>query len=279
VAGNGVAGYSGDGGLATAAELHYPWRVAVDASGNLYVADTFNYCIRMVTKSTGVITTVAGTGVSGYNGDGGQATSAEISSPYGFPVDASGNLYIADFDNHRIRMVTKSTGVITTVTGTGVSGYNGDGVQATSAEISSPFDVAVDASGNLYLADAWNYRIRMVTKSTGIITTVAGTGVAGYNGDGVQATSAELHYPDGVAVDASGNLYIADTTNLCIRMFSQYQYGTPSALPTLSPSLMPTLSPSVLIVSVLQTTQVFISLTFLYFYLRFALFLEYLLLT
>ena len=250
---------------------------------------------QLLLSAIGTITTVAGNGVAGYSGDGGLATAAKLYYPWHVAVDASGNLYIADRFCYCIRMVTKSTGVITTVAGNGIGGYNGDGIQATSAQLYNPLGVAVDASGNLYIADAWNYRIRMVTKSTGVITTVAGTGVAGYNGDGVQATSADLNNPLGVAVDASGNIYIADSDNHRIRMFSQY--GTPSALPTLSPSLMPALSPSksvsqtpspsllptpslsVLIVSVLQTTQVFISLTFLYFYLRFALFLEYLLLT
>jgi trimeric autotransporter adhesin len=135
--------------------------VAADASGNIYIADSANNRIRMVMKSTGIISTVAGTGSSGYSGDGGQATSAALRDPYGVAVDASGNIYIADTYNHRIRMVTKSTGIISTVAGTGSSGYSGDGGQATSASLRDPFGVAVDASGNIYIADSSNDRIRM----------------------------------------------------------------------------------------------------------------------
>jgi N-acetylneuraminic acid mutarotase len=217
VAGNGTAGYSGDGGAATSAELDTPFGVAVDASGNLYIVDVNNDRIRKVTASTGIITTVAGNGTWGYSGDGGAATSAELFSPFGVAVDASGNLYIADSGNNLIRKVTASTGIITTVAGNGTGGYSGDSGAATGAELNSPFGVAVDASGNIYIVDSGNNRIRKVTASTGIITTVAGNGTAGYSGDSGAGTSAELNSPFGVAVDASGNLYIADTYNLVIR--------------------------------------------------------------
>jgi trimeric autotransporter adhesin len=221
VAGTGSSGYSGDGGQATSAALKYPNGVAVDASGNIYIADTYNNRIRIVTKSTGIISTVAGTGSYSYSGDGGQATSAALFYPYGVAVDASGNIYIADTYNHRIRMVTKSTGIISTVAGDGTPEYKGDGGPATSAILYYPASIAVDALGNIYIADSFNYRIRMVTKSTGIISTVAGTGSYGYSGDGGQATSAILNYPRGVAVDVSGNIYIADTNNHCIRMMTK----------------------------------------------------------
>jgi trimeric autotransporter adhesin len=221
VAGTGSYGYSGDGGQATSAAISYGYGVAVDASGNIYIADTNSHCIRMVTKSTGIISTVAGTGYPGYSGDGGQATSAALYSPYGVAVDASGNIYIADSANYRIRMVTKSTGIISTVAGTGSSGYSGDGGQATSAALYSPRGVAVDASGTIYIADTYNNRIRMVTKSTGIISTVAGSGTQGYKGDGGPATSANLYYPASIAVDALGNIYIADQYNNCIRMVTK----------------------------------------------------------
>jgi trimeric autotransporter adhesin len=244
VAGTGSSGYSGDGGQATSVALRSPQGVAVDASGNIYIADTDNERIRMVTKSTGIISTVAGTGSYGYSGDGGQATSAALSYPRGITVDASGNIYIADNSNHRIRMVTKSTGIISTVAGTGSYSYSGDGGQATSAALYYPYGVALDASGNIYIADTYNNRIRMVTKSTGIISTVAGTGSFSYSGDGGQATSAVLKYPYGVAVDASGNIYIADTYNNRIRMFalsaSPAAPPSPSSIVTSSPAYFPT---------------------------------------
>jgi trimeric autotransporter adhesin len=221
VAGDGTAGYKGDGGPATSAGLTYPYGVTVDASGNIYIADSGNNRIRMVTRSTGIVTTVAGDGSYGYKGDGGQATSAGLYIPYGVAVDASGNIYIADSGNNRIRMVTKSTGIITTVAGDGLFGYKGDGGPATSASLYNFYGVTVDASGNIYIADSSNNRIRLVTKSTGIITTVAGDGTAGYKGDGGPATSAGLTYPYGVTVDASGNIYIADSGNNRIRMVTR----------------------------------------------------------
>jgi sugar lactone lactonase YvrE len=221
VAGDGTAGYEGDGGLATSAGLYYPSCVAVDASGNIYIADSSNHRIRLVTKSTGIITTVAGDGTPGYKVDGGLATSASLYYPYGVAVDASGNIYIADTGNNRIRLVAKNTGIITAVAGDGTRGYNGDGGLATSTNFNNPWDVAVDASGNIYIADSSNHRIRLVTKSTGIITTVAGDGATGYTGDGGLATSASLYYPYGIAVDASENIYIADSSNNRIRLVTK----------------------------------------------------------
>jgi sugar lactone lactonase YvrE len=218
VAGGDKAGYEGDGGPATSAGLFNPHGVTVDASGNIYIADTGNNRIRMVTRSTGIVTTVAGDGSYGYKGDGGQATSTGLLNPYGVAVDASGNIYIADTGDYRIRLVTSSTGIITTVAGDGTAGYKGDGGQATSAGLTYPYGVAVDASGNIYIADSYDNRIRLVTKSTGIITTVAGDGSYGYKGDGGPATSAGLSFPRGIALDASGNIYIADFYPNRIRM-------------------------------------------------------------
>jgi trimeric autotransporter adhesin len=244
VAGTGSSGYRGDGGLARLALLNSPRGVAIDASGNIYIADTDNRCIRMVTKSTGIISTVAGTGSSSYSGDGGLATSAKLYYPYGVAIDASGNIYIADAGNNRIRMVTKSTGIISTVAGTGSSGYSGDGGLAISAQLYDPSGVAFDASGNIYIADTINHCIRMVTKSTGIISTVAGTGSYGYSGDGGLATSTALRSPEGVAIDASGNIYIADTKNQRIRMFSLYLRDTAFPLPSSIVTAVPTYSPA-----------------------------------
>jgi sugar lactone lactonase YvrE len=163
----------------------------------------------------GVISTVAGNGTAGFSGDGGPATGAMLDEPFGIAVDGSGNLYIADYNNNRIRKVTPD-GLISTVAGTGTEGYNGDGGAATSAELFHPYSVAVDGSGNLYIADSANNRIRKVTPA-GAISTVAGNGTAGYSGDGGDATSAQLWVPLGVAVDSNGNLYIADNYNNTIR--------------------------------------------------------------
>jgi trimeric autotransporter adhesin len=217
IAGNGTGG---DGGPAYSAALSLPQGIAVDASGNVYIAEAGAYSnrIRMITVSTGIITTIAGTGTSGYSGDGGPATSAELNYPSGVAVDASGNIYIADNSNQRVRKVTAGTGIITTIAGTGTGGYSGDGGPATSAKLFTPNAVAVDASGNVYIADWWNQRIRKITASTGIITTIAGTGTAGYSGDGGPATSAELYYPNAVTVDASENVYIADTYDRILKV-------------------------------------------------------------
>jgi trimeric autotransporter adhesin len=221
VAGDGTEGYSGDEGQAASAIFSYPYGVSVGASGNIYVADTYNHRIRMIAKSTGIITTVAGNGTQGYSGDGGQATSAILQYPCVAAIDASGNLLIADTFNNCIRMVTLSTGVITTVAGNGNYGYTGDGGPATSATLSHLYGAAVDASGNIFISDTVNSRIRMVTKSTGIITTVAGDGSYGFTGDGGRGTSARLSFPYGVTVDASGNIFFADSANNCIRMVTK----------------------------------------------------------
>ncbi len=212
VAGGGTGG-SGDGGPAVNAQLIEPFGVAVDGAGNLYIAEFGASRIRKV-SSNGVLTTVAGNGVTGYRGDGGPATDAALHSPWGVAVDASGNLYIADTDNNVIRKVSGG-GIITTVAGTGVVGYSGDGGPATQAALVAPADVAVDAAGNLYIADAHDV-IRKVSWD-GTIVTIAGTGSPGYAGDGGPATSAQLNDPTRVAVDASGNLYVADTGNNAVR--------------------------------------------------------------
>jgi sugar lactone lactonase YvrE len=215
VVGNTVAGYSGDGGPATAAELNQPWHVIVDRIGNIYIADGFvNEVIRKV-DTFGIITTFAGNGVAGYAGDGGPATSAELIDPSGLAVDTFGNVYIADVDNQRIRMVN-AAGIITTVAGNGTPGYAGDGGLATNAEIASPSDVAFGPDGSMYITDESNDRIRKVSPN-GVITTVAGSGIQGYGGDGGNPLSAKFYFPFGIAVTAYGNIFICDQGNARVR--------------------------------------------------------------
>lgn len=215
VAGNGLIGFSGDGGAATSASLQGPSGVAVDGSGNIYISDSQNMRIRKV-ASSGTITTIAGTGVPGFAGDGGPALKAQFSNPLGIVVDSSGNLYVADSGNARIRKID-TNGVITTIAGTGVPGSSGDNGPATSAQLNIPSALALDGSGNLFIADQSNHEIRKMALSGGNLSTIAGNGTAGFAGDGAAATSAVLNSPQGVAVDSSGNVYIADTNNNRIR--------------------------------------------------------------
>jgi len=216
-AGDGVFGYSGDGGPATSAELSMPAGVALDSSGNLYFADTGNACIRRVDAKTQAITTVAGTGTAGFNGDSIAATAAQLSGPYGVALDQAGDIFISDNGNNRIRRVDAATGNITTVAGTGVAGDTGDGAAASSAEIRAPRGIIVDGSGDLYFVDTGNDLVRRVDHATQNITTVAGGFYYGFSGDGGPATSASLYAPDGVALDSLGNLFITDVLNLRVR--------------------------------------------------------------
>ena len=238
IAGTGIIGSTGDGGAATSAKLNNPFEVSVGTSGNVYIADYSNFKIRMVT-SAGTITTIAGTGILGSSGDGGAATSAQLGYLQGVLVDISGNVYIADLNNNKIRMVN-SAGIITTFAGTGIGGSSGDGGAATSAQLNGPVWVSVDISGNVYIVDQVNYKIRMVT-SAGIITTLAGTGTKGSNGDGGAATSAQLNIPNAVSVDILGNVYIADTYDHKLRMVAQLW---PTPIPTQVPTPVPTIPPT-----------------------------------
>ena len=217
IAGNNTAGFTGDGGLATSAELNSPDAVAVDGKGNVYILDSNNSRIRKVAASTGIITTVAGTGSTSYSGDGGLATSAGLADATAISTDKSGNFYISDAGAARLRKVTVATGIITTVAGNGTGGFSGDGGAATSAELSWFGYVAFDSSGNMYIADSNNYRVRKVTTSTGIITTYAGNGISGYTGDGGAATSAEITSIGTITLDTNNNLYIADWQNNVVR--------------------------------------------------------------
>ena len=264
VAGNGVAGFSGDGGPAASAQLNSPVAVAVDGSGNIFISDRFNNRIRVV-NSAGIITTMAGS-TAGFSGDGGPAASAQLANPLGVAVDHSGSLFITDGGNNRIRVVN-TAGIISSFAGNGTAGFSGDGGPAASAQLTSPVDVTVDGSGNVFIADRGNYRIRQVDpagvitsvagriddggpaafaqlyypntvavdaagnvfiadtdihrirkiNTTGVITTVAGNGSGGFSGDGGPATSAQLYFPAAIAVDAAGNLFIADTRNGRVR--------------------------------------------------------------
>ncbi|WP_263365803.1 NHL domain-containing protein [Edaphobacter bradus] len=216
VAGNGVQGFSGDGGPATQAQLDSPQGLALDTSGHLYIADAHNSCIRRVDLATGLITTVAGGSTPGFDGDNGPAPGAHLNLPTALALDANQNLYIADTQNHRIRKITPG-GIITTVAGNGTQGFSGDNGAATAASIDSPSGLALDSRKNLYIADSRNHRIRRVDAITGIIDTIAGTGIGGFSGDDSQASAATLALPRGITIDPSGNLYIADSQNHRIR--------------------------------------------------------------
>jgi sugar lactone lactonase YvrE len=220
IAGIGTFGFSGDGGQATSAELYEPYALAFDTSGNMYISDEANNRIRKVTMFTGIISTIAGNGNQSYSGDGGQATTAELAYPAGITLDDSGNVFIADCFNNRIRKITERTGVINTIAGNGTAAFSGDGGQAIASELNNPVDVKLDASGNIYVSDRYNNRIREVTLSTSIINTIAGNGITGYTGDGGQATAAELNNPGGLEFDASGNIYFADELNSVVRKIS-----------------------------------------------------------
>jgi len=277
IGGGGLFGYGGDGGPATLAKFHQPTGLAVDHNGNIYIADNLNYRIRKVNTS-GIITTIAGTGISGYNGDNIPATSAQLYAPFDVAVDSLGNVYIADFSDFRVRKVDttgiittiaemespitgiavdgsgnvyfssgnnqtvfgeinnrvfkiNTSSVITTIAGQSDSGYNGDNGPATAALLLYPYKITPDNKGNLFIADMGNNRIRKVDAS-GIITTYAGKGIAGFNGDGGLADSAELYGPTGIAVDGSGNLYIADQGNERVRYTSM-----PDLVPNINPNI------------------------------------------
>ena len=211
LAGNGLTGSTGDGGLAISAEFIGVSGTCVDKAGNIYIGDINNSKIRKI-NSAGLINTFAGNGSTGFSGDGGPASGALLNSPYGLAIDDTGNIFVSDELNYRVRKITPA-GIISTVAGNGTGGYSGDGGSATAAQI-TPTGIAVDHAGNVFIAT--NNRIRKIS-SAGIITTVAGNGIAGYSGDGGSATAAKLNQPVGIATDGLGNLYISDQYNYRIR--------------------------------------------------------------
>jgi hypothetical protein len=216
VAGNGTSGYGGDGGPATSAQLGTPGSACLDRDNNIYIPDYANHRIRKVSVATGTITTIAGTGTNGYTGDGGPATAATLSYPVSICRDLWGNLLWAEYGNNVVRKLNLTTGVISTIAGTGVNGYSGDNGPATAAKLGQPNGVFVDAAAVVYISEDGNNVIRAVN-TAGIIKTIVGTGAYAYTGDGGPATAATIYNPYGVFVDNIGNLYIADAGNSVIR--------------------------------------------------------------
>lgn len=215
VAGNGFPGFGGDGGPATSAMLKYAWGVAIDGSGNLYIADQNNCRVRKV-SAAGTISTIAGNGTCFIGGDGGPASVAAVQYPLGVACDATGNVYIADYGNNRIRKINPA-GIISTVAGSAVFGFSGDGGPSTASQLYYPMGIAIDGPGNIYICDVNNNRIRMINTS-GIISTIAGNGTAGFSGDGGSPVLASLDRSTGVAIDNTGKIYIADNNNNRIRI-------------------------------------------------------------
>ncbi len=209
IAGGASSGHTGDGGAATSATMDEPNGIALDNAGNIYCAEQGGACVRKITPA-GIISTVAGTGTPGDSGEGGPATNAQLQTPSGVAIDGSGNIYIADWGNSKIKKVTASTGIIRTIAGGSTAGYSGDGGPATAAFLNSPYSCSLDLVGNLYFSDEYNQRVRVINLTTGIINLVGGGGST--LTDGGPATGAQLSYPDGIVADADA-LYVADANN------------------------------------------------------------------
>lgn len=210
IAGTGEQGYTGDGGLAVAAQLSEPFMCALDAQGSLYIAEATNHCIRRVDTRTGVITTVAGTGELGYSGDGGPATQATFNQPYAFEIDTNGDLYIVDRLNAVIRKVEAATGLISTVVGTGEPGTSPDHGLATQSALNEPNDCFLDNQGGLLIADIQDQRVRRFDLRSGLLTTFAGNGEKARIGDGLLAIEASILGARAVCMDRLGNTYICE---------------------------------------------------------------------
>ncbi len=224
--------------------------------GNVYIGDNYNHRVRKVAASTGVITTIAGTGSAGYSGDGGAATAAAIANPCGVNLDSSLNVYFGDYYGYNvIRKVTVSTGVISTVAGSASAGYNGDNIQATAATLNGPHDVVLDSNGNLYISDRNNNRVRKVDVSTGLISTVVGTGATSYIGDGAAATSVTTYGPCYSRFDSSGNYYITECEGNRVRKVVTVSTEIPTSAPSVQPTYYPSLSPhSISVISTIAGT-------------------------
>jgi sugar lactone lactonase YvrE len=216
-AGTGEPGYTGDGGPAVRARLSEPFMCAFDSRGNLYVAEATNHCVRRIDHQSGVITTVAGSGAAGYTGDGGPATQATMNQPYSLQIDGADHLYIVDRLNAVIRKVDSTTGVMTTIAGTGEPGSGGDGGPGMAAQLREPNDCCLDGHGGLLIADVQDQRVRRLDLATGIITTVAGNGDKARAGDGRSATEASLFGARAVCVDGHGTMYICEREGNGIR--------------------------------------------------------------
>ncbi len=214
---SGMPGYTGDGGLKDSATFRNPSGLCFDASGNLYILEWYNDVVRRIDKTTGIVSTVAGSGAGGYGGDNGPATTANMERPSGICMDPAGNIFIADYGNHRIRRVDAVTNIITTFAGDGTAGSSGDDGLAIAAKLNYPNSVCSDSAGNIFISDFGNNRIRKVNAVSGIITNIAGTGTAGYTGDGGLPTLAKLRGPNAVHINRLGNLYISDEGNNVIR--------------------------------------------------------------
>jgi DNA-binding beta-propeller fold protein YncE len=230
VAGNGEAGYSGDGGPATAASLNEPYGIVLDRAGNLYIADRLNRRVRRVDAVSGTITTLAGTGEAAYSGDGGPAAKAGLAEPNGLALDAEERrLYIADVADHRVRVVDLQTGLIDTFAGTGAAEHSGDGGSARDAGIFGARAVKLAADGTIYLLERQGSSLRAVDPKTGIIHAVAGTGARGYAGDDGPALHAVFDAPKEMAIDRDGSVLIVDTENHAIRRYDP-RAGTVTAV-------------------------------------------------
>jgi sugar lactone lactonase YvrE len=221
---NGTAGpkrFGGDGGPAGQARLNFPTAVVVDRQGNVYIADTMNHRIRVVEAGTGIITTIAGVGQPRYGGDGGPAVSAGLNEPAAVALNGRGTLYIADQSNNRVRAVDLATGQIRTVAGTGTAAYNGDGIPATEASLAGPSGLACGEDGTLFIADTFNGRIRAIDPVTGLIRTEVGDGGEYRYQSEVEAPSASLSRPSGIAIDRAGNLLLTDSDNHLVRRWNR----------------------------------------------------------